>query len=126
MGRGPNGFNGYHGGMMGSGFMGAMHEYMLPAMAEALGLDAEELAARHDAGETLWDIAAAEGFTEEETYALMQSAHTAALAAAVEAGDLTAEEAEWMNEHMKSMGGRLPGGYGPGHCNDQPFESEDL
>ena len=36
---------------------GPMHDAMITSLAGALGLTAEELEARHDAGETHWEIA---------------------------------------------------------------------
>ena len=51
---------------------GPMHDYMEEAMADAVGLSVEEFEARHDAGETFYQIALAEGFTAEEIPALMQ------------------------------------------------------
>jgi len=52
----------------------------------------------------------------EETQELMSSAHEDALTEAVADGWLTAEQAEWMDEHMNGMwGGPNAAGYG-GHC----------
>ncbi len=103
-------------GMMGSygmyGEEGPMHEAMIAAVAEALGLSPEEIEARHDAGETIWDIAAAQGLTDEEIRDLMLTAHDSALEQAVAEGWLTAEQAEWMDAHMESM---WNGEYG-NHC----------
>ncbi len=53
-------------------------------MAEAVGLTVEEFEARHDAGETFYQIALAEGFTAEEIPALMQEARAKGLDAATE------------------------------------------
>lgn len=124
--------DGYHGygrgmmggyGLMGPGMMGwngadgPMHEAMIAALADALGASPEEVEARHDAGETLWDIAAAYGLNAEEIQELMFTAHDAALEEAVEEGWLPQEQAEWMDEHMDQMwngefGGHCGGGYG--------------
>ena len=106
---GPNGYGqtmmGGRGlGMMGwTGQEGPMHETMIAVFAEALGLSVDEIEARHDAGETLWDIAIAEGLSPEEIQELMFSSHDAALQEAVEAGWLTPEQAEWMDGHMNQM-----------------------
>jgi hypothetical protein len=54
-----------------SGSYGPLHDYMFPAVAEALGLTPEELQAAHDSGQTFYDIAAAQGLTVEEAQALM-------------------------------------------------------
>lgn len=100
---------GYGHGMMGYGMIGwdgeegPMHEAMVEVLSEALGLPAEAVEARHDAGETLWQIAEAEGLNAEEIRELMFTAHDAALKEVVEDGWLTPEQAEWMDEHMEQM-----------------------
>jgi hypothetical protein len=97
---------------------GAIHDYMGQAMADALGLSVSEFETRHDAGETFYDIASAQGFTTEEIPALMQDARTAALDAAAKDGVITQEQADWMQSRGSGrgnmMGGR--GGYGDGEC----------
>lgn len=113
MGPGPG--NG-HGGMMGMGTgmmgeMGALHAYMYPAMAAALGLTPEEFTARHEAGETFWDIAEAQGLTSEAAWTLMQAARDQALQQAVADGVITQEFADQMLTHMENMHGE---GFGPG------------
>ena len=96
-------------GMMGSGMMGwegdegPMHESMIDSLAESLALTPQEIEARHDAGESIWEIAVAEGLTDEEISELMFSSHDAALEDAVLEGLLTPEQADWMNEHMNQM-----------------------
>ena len=106
-----------HGGMMGTGVginpgeMGALHEYMYPAMAAALGLTPEEFDARHEAGETFWDIAESQGLTSEEAWALMQTARNEALQQAVADGVITQEFADQMLARMDAMHGN---GFGPG------------
>lgn len=101
---GPNMMYGYGHGMMGwTGQEGPMHETMVKVFAEALNLSADEIEARHDAGETLWDIAITEGLSPEEIQELMFSSRDAALQEAVEAGWLTPEQADWMDGHMNQM-----------------------
>lgn len=100
---------------------GPMHEYIEEAMAEAVGLTVEEFEARHDAGETFYQIALAEGFTAEEIPALMQAARAKGLNAAVAAGIITQEQADWMNSRGFGRGGMMGGlggygGYGNGEC----------
>lgn len=108
-GRGMMGSYGNRGLMGGYGMMdwngeeGPMHEAMVAAVADALGLTPEEIETRHDAGETLWEIAEAEGLSVEEIQDLMFSAHDAALEDAVANGDLTQEQADWMDSHMEEM-----------------------
>ena len=60
MGYGVMGWNGEH---------GPMHEVMVAAMAEALDLTSEEIEDRHNSGETVWEIAEAEGLSAEEIQA---------------------------------------------------------
>jgi len=118
-------YGGHGRGMMGFGHMeldgeyGPMHEVMVEKLAEALNLSPDEIESRHDAGETFWEIAAAEGLSDEETQELMLSAHDAALEQAVASGSLTEEQAEWMDGHMEGM---WDGDYGPGsHCGRGEF-----
>ena len=115
-----HGMMGSYGHGIGSGMMGEygpMHESMITAFAEALDLTPEELETRHDAGETLWEIAEAEGMSAEEIQELMFSAHDTALEDAVANGAMTAEQAEWMDAHRDQMwsGDYQEGGFG-GHC----------
>ena len=51
--------------------------------------------------------------TDEEISALMLTARDEALTAAVAAGTLTQEQADWMSQRMQRMGGF---GMGAGHC----------
>jgi len=96
--------DGHLSGMM-NGTYGPMHEYMVNTLAEALGLTPEELQSRIDAGETMWDVALAQGLSEEEISILMQSAHNLAIEKAVADGVITQEQADWMNNHMQQMHG---------------------
>jgi len=111
---GYGGMMGGYGGMMGmmmGGEEGPMHDDMVAALADALGLSPEEVEARHDAGETLWDIAAGQGLSPEEINDLMLSLHDKALDEAVDEGWLTSDQAEWMDAHMEDMmGGNYYGG----------------
>jgi hypothetical protein len=88
-------------GMMANGAYGPMHDYMIPALAEGLGLTTEELQARIDGGETPYDVAVSLGFTDEQIQEIFTTAHSTALAAAVEAGVITQEQADWMSTHMQ-------------------------
>jgi hypothetical protein len=111
---GPDMMNGYGGydyemmgtgyGIMGYGMMdwdgeeGPMHEAMIYALAESLDLSPEEIETRHNAGESPWEIAVAEGLSDEEIRELMFSSHDAALEDAEVNGWLTSED-----EHMNQM-----------------------
>jgi hypothetical protein len=114
---GGNGENFSYGMMGWNGEYGTMHDAMVVALAEALGLTQEEVEARQDTGETLWQIAAAEGLTDEEIRDVMLSAHDLALEDVVTKGLLTEEQAEWMDAHMEQMwSGDYENGGFSGHC----------
>lgn len=95
---------------------GPMHDYMEKAMAEAVGLTVDEFEARHDSGETFYQIALAEGFTSEEIPALMQAARANALDAAAADGVISQEQADWMNSRGFGRGMMNGYGYGNGDC----------
>lgn len=97
-------------GMMQTG-TGYLHTYMVTAFAEKLGLSVEDVNARLLAGETMYDIAIANGIKAEDFPALMIEVRTSALSAAVKDGVITQEQADWMNSH-----GFGRGGYGTGNC----------
>lgn len=96
------------------GTPGLFHEYMLDAFAEAVGLTPEQVQERIDAGETRWNIALSEGFTEEEIPDLLFSAHSEALQEMVVDGVITQEQADRMLERKTQ---RYADGFGPGECN---------
>ena len=100
-----------HGMMRGSG-SGPMHDYMEEALAEKLGLSEAEIEEKLASGETMWSIAQAQGLTDEQITELMQSARDEALKAAVAAGAITQEQADWMAQRMQQMNGA--GGCGAG------------
>jgi len=111
-----NEYGGHDDGMMGSGYgmmgygmmgwdgdKGPMHGSMIDSLAESLALTPQEIEARHDVGESIWEIAVAEGLTDKEISELMFSSHDAALEDAVLEGLLTPEQVERMNDHMNQM-----------------------
>ena len=95
---------------------GSLHEYMEKAMADTLGLSLKDFEARHDAGETFYDIALSKGFAVDDIPALMQSVRDKALDAATADGVITQEQAEWMKARGFGRGG---GNYGPGYPNEE-------
>jgi len=105
-------------GMMGfaaDGEYGPMHESMIAAFAEAFGLSVDDLEARHDAGETMWQIAEVQGYSQEDFSALMLSVRTTALEQAVADGAITQEQADWMLSRWEAM--QAAGfGLGTGPC----------
>ena len=113
------------GGMMGrwnqsgtSGQYGPMHEYMVGAMAEALGMTDEELDTELAAGKTMWQVAEEKGLSTEEFQQLMIEARTSALEKLVADGVITQEQANWMQSRMQGRGGQggcpMQGGAGRG------------
>lgn len=116
---------GYGYSMMGYGYDSAMHEYMIEELADTLGLTSDEINERIQAGETPWQIALAEGLTEEQIRELMENVHDQALQAAVNVGELTQEQADWMDEHMEYMWSGEYRGFGPCHGSNDWNNSED-
>jgi len=104
--------------------VGPMHDYMEQAMADALGLSLEDFEARHDAGETFYQIALAEGFSTDEIPALMQDARAKGLDAAAAAGVITQDQADWMGSRGFGHGGMM-GGYGGYSTGDCPMYDGD-
>lgn len=92
---------------------GPVHEYMVAAIAEALGMTIEDLQAELESGKTMWDVAKEQGLTSEQFGELMVDARTSALNQAVEDGVVTREQADWMIARMAQM---QANGYGPGNC----------
>ncbi len=114
------GTQGYGPGTMGrrggQGFAqgeGPLHTYMVAAFAEALNLTPEALQAELDAGKTMYDVAAENGYTAEQFTELMTSARTTALGQAVAAGDITQQQADWMQQRWEVQ---AENGFGPGNC----------
>jgi hypothetical protein len=116
-------------GMMGPDESGGpLADYMLAAYAEAFGLTLEEVAARFEAGDSLWDIASSQGLTIEEYQARLELARTMAINQALADGVITQEQADWMLTgnggpaqagcNSNEMGDQgvygCPGDYGPG------------
>lgn len=107
------------GGMMGrwyqggTGQYGPMHEYMVSAMAAALGMTDEELDAELASGKTMWQVAEAKGLSLEEFQKLMLDARQAALEKMIADGVITQAQADWMLARMQGMWGRM---WGQGGC----------
>ncbi len=131
-----NGRQGYNGGMMGRGMMGygasrqgysgcpmadgdengafvcgPMHDYMINAVAQALGITPQELGTRLQTGDSPWVIAQEKGLTKEQFQEKLTTAFTTALNQAVSAGVITQAQADFMRQHMGAM---LTNGFGPG------------
>lgn len=113
--------NGGGGGMMGGGrgMMGAgsglgqsaaagtqtglLHDEMVAAFAVELGLSVDDLNARLANGETMSQIAIAEGYTLEEFRTMMLDVRTQVIDQAVKDGTLTQAQADWMKQHGAGM-----------------------
>jgi len=95
------------------GGFGPMHTYVIEAFAEKLGLSADEVDDRLDQGESMYQIALAEGIDEDQIASFMTEIHTTAFTNAVADGVLTEEQADWMLQRMQS---RFDSGYGLGNC----------
>ena len=82
------------------------------AAAEALGLTAEELEAAKEDGTTKEELLDNAGITREELKAAVEEAKAEALDAAVENGDITAEQAELIENAPQGRNGRGEGNRG--------------
>jgi hypothetical protein len=118
-GYGPGGMMGGRGfgpgGMMGGRGVergeGIMHDYMVSAFADAVGLTVDQVNTRFSNGETFKEIAIAQGKTEADLPALISKVRQAALDKAVAGGVITQAQADLMLEHMNNYSGE---GFGPG------------
>lgn len=120
-------------GPHGTGLMSQYSEGMHGAIAEALGLTADELYAMRASGQTLAEIAAEQGVELEDVWAAQQAARAEVLAQMVADGVITQEQADWMLERMGShaafgmgYGQRMGGGPGYGPCHTGEFDGETV
>jgi len=119
----------------GYGWMQNMHQWMLTSgarsvhtivwngFAEALGLTPDQLSAELASGKTLTQIAEAQGVSQEQLAAALETSVKAGLDRAVADGVLTQEQADWMLSRMGgnyswmiTHMGNFGGGFGPGGC----------
>ncbi len=106
---GPGGMmKGWGGVMGGCGFgnlrgQGFMRDYVISAFADAVGLSVDQVNSRLANGETLKQIAIAQGTTEASLPALAQQVFRAALDKAVADGVVTQAQANLMLEHMNNF-----------------------
>jgi hypothetical protein len=89
---------------------GPLHTYMVAAFAEKLSLQAEDVNAQLAAGESMYDIAITAGVQAENFPALMVEVRSDVLSAAVKAGTITQEQADWISARGFGRG------YGTGNC----------
>jgi hypothetical protein len=108
---------GYGPGMMGGEGVGFMHDYMVSAFADAVGLTQQQVEELLANGETMVEIATAQGISQDALPALITQVRTAALDQAVAAGVITRAQADLMLEHMNEyMGPGFGPGFGAGDC----------
>jgi len=103
-GTGPGGGHGPMQYFAANGEAGPIHAYMATAIADALGIAAAELEARHEAGETAYQIALDLGFAADEIPTLLRDARLKAWDAAAAAGVVPQEQADWMSSRQSGMG----------------------
>jgi hypothetical protein len=104
------------GAPMGMGMDPIGRELHQEAMAIALGLTADELAAYHEAGTRLPEILAELGLDMDTVREAVVAAWPNVVAQAVADGRITAEQADLLNTPRGMMGGRGQGnGHGNGH-----------
>ena len=89
---------------------GPLHDYMVNAMATALGITPSDFEARQDAGKTAYQIALDLGISADKVPALLADARAKAIDAAGVAGVVTQQQATW----LKSRGAGM--GTGAGNC----------
>jgi hypothetical protein len=89
---------------LGLGNEGLLHDYKVAAFAEALGLTVEQVEARLEAGETLWQIAEAQGLTIDEFQTKMIAASQNAINQALADGKITQEQADRMLQKVEKKG----------------------
>ena len=96
---------------------GGMHTQVWASLAETLGLTPDELSAQLAAGQTLAQIAEAQGVSQEQLATAHQTAATRALQQAVADGVLTQAQADQMIARMSANGAtmftHMGGGFGP-------------
>ncbi len=95
------------GGMMGPAGKGggSLGTYMTKAWAETLGMKEDELQARLDSGERIYDIAIKAGWKAEDFSTKMEEVRNKAIDLALADGAITQTQADWMRQKMSQNGG---------------------
>ncbi len=100
---------------------GPMHDLMVAAWAEKLGLSVDTIDQRLEAGETMSDIAVSQGLSADEFQAAWVEIHTSVLDEAVAQGLITQAQADWMKNRTGFMGaGGCLGNAGRGRWGNAP------
>ncbi len=103
---------------------GPLHDYIIKAYADALNLTTDALESRLANGETVYQIALAQGISADQIPTLLADARSKAVDAAVTAGVITADQAAWMKSHSFGQGRyNMGAGYGPCDGTGQPIGS---
>ncbi len=89
------------------GTEGPLHDYMVNAMANALGITPSDFEARRAAGKTAYQIALDLGISADKIPALLADARAKAIDAAAAAGVITQQQASWMKSRGMGMGAGL-------------------
>lgn len=96
---------------------GVLHPYMVAAFASRLNLSVEAVESALVAGQTLYQIALANGVSAADFPALMSEVRQAAVQAALADGVITQQQADWMLARGQGRGrGGMMGGAGRGSC----------
>jgi len=108
----PTGYYGQMGGMMSGGRGGydPVHDYVEQALAAKLDLTEVQVEEELAAGKTMSQIALDHGITQEDLATFMADVHKTAFDAAVKAGVMTQEQADFMLQRMAQSG------YNYGNC----------
>lgn len=126
----------YGPGMMGGWMMGEWMmdgNTLLDIVAQALDMTVPEVEAELSEGISIAELAENHGVDVEVIISAFSEAHAAALQEAVEAGELTQEQADWMQENMAAMiaahvnqpwNEDFGPGAGPGGCHG--YDSDDM
>ena len=109
-GRGP--MMGGTAGTIGTAVEGPLHDYMVNAMAAALGITPSDFEARIAAGKTAYQMALDLGISADKIPTLLAGARAKALDAAAADGVISQQQATW----MKSRGAGMGTGAGTGTC----------
>jgi len=104
-GYGPGGMMGRRGAGIARG-VGIMHDYMISSYAFLVGLTVEQVDTRLANGETLKQIAIAQGTTEDQLPALVSQVRKNAMDLAVADGVITQAQADLMLERMNNYSGQ--------------------
>ena len=85
------------------GSEGALHDYMVNAMAEALGISADQFESRRDAGATAYQIALDLGVSADKIPTMLSDARATALNAVVADNAISQQQADWMKSRGAGM-----------------------